>query len=115
MLRILTEEPSMAQLIIRYFVRQKGRMQADLVNHLFYTSEKRLARTLLQLALPGKNAAPHAIIPRISQETLADMIGTTRSRVSYFMNRFRKRGFIEYSGLASIQVNSSLRSLVPLQ
>jgi len=113
MLRVLSEEPSMARLLIRYFALQKARMQAELVNHLFYTSEKRLARTLLQLAQPGKDAASRAVIPRINQETLAEMIGTTRSRVSFFMNRFRKRGFIEYEGLTSIWVNDSLRGLVP--
>jgi CRP-like cAMP-binding protein len=113
MFRVLSEEPRMARLLIRYFALQKARMQAELVNHLFYTSEKRLARTLLQLAQPGKDAASRSTIPRIRQETLAEMIGTTRSRVSYFMNRFRKKGFIEYEGLTSIWVNDSLRGLVP--
>ena len=113
MIRVLREEPAMVQLMLRHYARQKTRMQADLVNHLFYTSEERLALTLLQLAQPGKNSSPHATIPRIRQETLAEIVGTTRSRVSYFMNRFRKKGLIDYGGPARIQVNNLLRAMVP--
>ncbi|WP_263356239.1 Crp/Fnr family transcriptional regulator [Acidicapsa ligni] len=115
MIRVLLEEPAMSRLFTRYLISRNTRMQADLVDQLFNSSEKRLARTLLLLSQTGKDGESLAALPKISQETLADMVGTTRSRVSFFMNRFRKMGFIEYSGLNRIHVNSSLLSLVPLQ
>ena len=113
--RVLREEPAMSQMFIRYLVTRNTRMQADLVDQLFNSSEKRLARTLLLLSQAGANGEEASPLPRISQETLADMVGTTRSRVSFFMNRFRKMGFIEYSGFNHILVNTSLLSMVPLQ
>jgi CRP/FNR family cyclic AMP-dependent transcriptional regulator len=115
MLRVIREEPSMSQMMIRYLVTRNSRIQADLVDQLFNSSEKRLARTLLLLSESGKDGDLQAPLPKISQETLADMVGTTRSRVSFFMNRFRKLGFIEYSGLNRIHVNSSLLTVVPQQ
>jgi CRP/FNR family cyclic AMP-dependent transcriptional regulator len=115
MIRVLLEEQSMSRLFTRYLISRNTRMQADLVDQLFNSSEKRLARTLLLLSQAGKDGETQAALPKISQETLADMVGTTRSRVSFFMNRFRKMGFIEYSGLNRIHVNSSLLSLVPQQ
>jgi len=114
MVRVLVEEKAMSRLFIRYLLTRNTRIQADLVDQLFNSSEKRLARTLLLLS-QTKDGEPTAPLPKISQETLADMVGTTRSRVSFFMNRFRKMGFIEYSGLNRIHVKSSLLSVVPLQ
>jgi CRP/FNR family cyclic AMP-dependent transcriptional regulator len=115
MLRVMREEPAMSQMMIRYLVTRNTRIQADLVDQLFNSSEKRLARTLLLLSESGKDGDNQSPLPKISQETLADMVGTTRSRVSFFMNRFRKMGFIEYSGLNRIHVNSSLLTVVPQQ
>jgi CRP-like cAMP-binding protein len=115
MVRTLTEEGAMSRLFIKYLLSRNTRIQADLVDQLFNSSEKRLARTLLMLSQTGREDMPLAPLPRISQATLADMVGTTRSRVSFFMNRFRKLGFIEYSGLNRIHVNSSLLSVVPTQ
>jgi CRP/FNR family transcriptional regulator, cyclic AMP receptor protein len=115
LVRTLTEQPAMSRLFIKYLLSRNTRIQADLVDQLFNSSEKRLARTLLLLSQTGREDMPLAPLPRISQATLADMVGTTRSRVSFFMNRFRKLGFIEYSGLNRIHVNSSLLSMVPLQ
>ena len=115
MVRVLVEEKAMSRLFIRYLLTRNTRIQADLVDQLFNSSEKRLARTLLLLSQTSKDGEPQALLPKISQETLADMVGTTRSRVSFFMNRFRKMGFIEYSGLNRIHVKSSLLSVVPLQ
>jgi len=86
------------------------RYEADLVDQLFNSSEKRLARTLLLLAQFGKEGKPETVVPKISQETLAEMVGTTRSRVSFFMNRFREMGFIEYNG--GLEVHSSLLSVI---
>jgi CRP/FNR family cyclic AMP-dependent transcriptional regulator len=88
------------------------RYEEDLVDHLFNSSEKRLARILLLLAHFGKEGVPETVIPKISQETLAEMIGTTRSRVSFFMNRFRKLGFLNYDGGSGLQVHSSLLNVV---
>jgi CRP/FNR family transcriptional regulator, cyclic AMP receptor protein len=106
MLRMLHEERSFADFFLHYMLRRQVRIQADLLDQLFNSSEKRLARILLLMADFEKSGAEELIIPKISQETLAEMIGTTRSRVSFFMNRFRKRGFIEYNG--RIQVRKSL-------
>jgi CRP/FNR family transcriptional regulator, cyclic AMP receptor protein len=103
-------EPAFAELFIAHLLARNGRVEADLVDQLFNSSEKRLARTLLLLANFGKEGDPEPVLAKISQETLAEMIGTTRSRVSHFMNRFRKLGFIEYNG--HIQVHRSLLNLV---
>lgn len=109
-LRVIHEEPAFAEVFIAHLLGRSIRAEADLVDQLFNSSEKRLARVLLLLANFGKEGKPEPIIPKLSQETLAEMIGTTRSRVSFFMNRFRKLGFIDYNG--SIEVHSSLLSVV---
>ena len=108
-LRLLREEPGFAEVFITYILERGIRVEADLVDQLFNSSEKRLARTLLLLANFGKEPRPETIT-HISQESLAEMIGTTRSRVSFFMNKFRKLGFIDYNG--GIRVHSSLLSVV---
>jgi CRP-like cAMP-binding protein len=95
---------------VRYVVDRHNRTQADLVDQLFNSSEKRLARALLILARFGKEDKPETVIPQVSQETLAEMVGTTRSRVNFFMNKFRKLGFVHYNG--GLQVHSSLLSVV---
>jgi CRP/FNR family transcriptional regulator, cyclic AMP receptor protein len=110
MVRVLHEEQMFSEVFVSYLLARNARIQEDLVDHLFNSSEKRLARTLLLLAQFGKEGAPETVIPKISQETLAEMIGTTRSRVSFFMNRFRKLGFIEYNG--KLSVHSSLLNVV---
>ena len=110
MIRALHEERSFSELFIRFLLERSMRVQADLVDQLFNSSEKRLARILLLMAEFGKPGDPEQYIPKISQETLAEMIGTTRSRVSFFMNRFRKMGFIEYNG--RIKVHRSLLNVV---
>jgi CRP-like cAMP-binding protein len=98
MVRALHRERELAELFIAYLLARNIRIEEDLVDQLFNSSEKRLARVLLLLAHFGKESQPENVIPKISQETLAAMIGTTRSRVSFFMNRFRKMGFINYNG-----------------
>lgn len=110
MVRVLHEEQLFSEVFVSYLLARNARVQEDLVDQLFNSSEKRLARALLLLAQFGKEGAPETVIPKISQETLADMIGTTRSRVSFFMNRFRKLGFIEYNGKLSI--HSSLLNVI---
>ncbi len=112
MVRVMFEEPSFADIFMKFLLARSMRTQADLVDQLFNSSEKRLARILLLMAEFGKVGGPDTFIPPITQETLADMIGTTRSRVSFFMNRFRKLGFISYNG--RIQVNKSLLNVVLL-
>ncbi len=109
-LRVIHQEPAFAEMFIAHILGRTIRVEADLVDQLFNSSEKRLARLLLLLANFGKEDKPEPLIAKISQETLADMIGTTRSRVSFFMNKFRKLGFIHYNG--GIQVHSSLLNLV---
>jgi CRP-like cAMP-binding protein len=109
--RVLREEPDFSELFLMHLLSRNIRMEADLVDQLFNSSEKRLARVLLLLANYEKPGEPQAVIPKISQETLAEIIGTTRSRVSFFMNRFRKKGFIDYNG-ASLAVHSSLLHFV---
>ena len=109
-IRVLHEEHSFSDLFLRFLLVRSMRTQADLVDQLFNSSEKRLARILLLLAEFGKPGEPESLIPEITQETLAEMIGTTRSRVSFFMNRFRKLGFIEYNG--RIRVHRSLLNVV---
>ena len=110
MLRLLRDEPSFSERFISYMLARNLRVEADLVDHLFNSSEKRLARALLLLARYGDQTGPEQRIPKISQETLAEMIGTTRSRVNFFMNKFRGLGFIEYNG--EITVNTALLSVV---
>ena len=109
-IRVIHEELAFAELFIAHLLSRSIRVEADLVDQLFNSSERRLARLLLLLANFGKEGKPEPIIAKISQETLAEMIGTTRSRVSFFMNRFRKLGFIEYNG--GIAVHSSLLNVV---
>ena len=115
MARLLHREHALSDWFIARMLVRNIRIEADLVDQFFNSSEKRLARTLLLLSQTGREDMPLAPLPKISQATLADLVGTTRSRVSFFMNRFRKLGFIEYSGLNRIHVNSSLLSVVPLQ
>jgi CRP/FNR family transcriptional regulator, cyclic AMP receptor protein len=110
MLRVLHAEPSFAELFMIYLLTRNSRVEEDLVDQLFNSSEKRLARTLLLLANFGQDGGPQPITIPISQETLAEIIGTTRSRVSLFMNKFRKFGFIEYNG--HLEVHSSLLSVL---
>ena len=110
MIRVMHEEHGFSDLFLKFLLARSMRIQADLVDHLFNSSEKRLARILLLMAEFGQPGEPETLIPKISQETLADMIGTTRSRVSFFMNRFRKLGFIEYSG--RIRVHKSLLNVI---
>jgi CRP/FNR family transcriptional regulator, cyclic AMP receptor protein len=110
MIRVLHEEHEFSDLFMRFLLARTMRVQADLIDQLFNSSEKRLARILLLMAEFGKPGEPEPLIPPITQETLAEMIGTTRSRVSFFMNRFRKLGFIEYNG--RIQVHKSLLNVV---
>ena len=110
MIRVLHEEPAFAELFTAYLLSHSIRIQEDLVDQLFNSSEKRLARVLLLLAHFGKEGKPETVIAKISQETLAEMIGTTRSRVSFFMNKFRKLGFIDYNG--ELHVHSSLLNIV---
>jgi CRP-like cAMP-binding protein len=112
MARVMHDEPSFADFFLKFLLARSMRTQADLVDQLFNSSEKRLARILLLMAEFGKPGERDTFIPPISQETLAEMIGTTRSRVSFFMNRFRKLGFISYNG--RIQVNKSLLNVVLL-
>ena len=110
MLAALQDEPKFSELFMAYLLTRNSRIEEDLIDQLFNSSEKRLARLLLLLANFGKEGSPQPISPNISQETLAEMIGTTRSRVSFFMNKFRKLGFISYNG--KIEVNSSLLNAV---
>ena len=110
MIRVMHEEHAFSDMFLKFLLARSMRIQADLVDQLFNSSEKRLARILLLMAEFGKPGEPEQFIPKISQETLAEMIGTTRSRVSFFMNRFRKLGFIQYNG--RIQVHKSLLNVV---
>jgi len=110
MIRVMHEEHAFSDLFLKFLLTRSMRTQADLVDQLFNNSEKRLARILLLMAEFGKPGEPEALIPTITQETLAEMIGTTRSRVSFFMNRFRKLGFIEYNG--RIRVHKALLNVV---
>ena len=110
MIRVLHEQHTFSDRFIAYMLTRNIRVEADLVDQLFNSSEKRLARTLLLLARYGKQGSPHRVLPKISQETLAEMVGTTRSRVNFFMNKFKKLGFVDYNGV--ITINSSLLSVV---
>jgi CRP/FNR family cyclic AMP-dependent transcriptional regulator len=109
-IRVLHDEPAFSELFMSYLLARNIRMEADLIDQLFNSSEKRLARLLLLLANFGQEGRPQPVIAKISQETLAEMIGTTRSRVSHFMNKFRRLGFITYNG--HLEIHSSLLSVV---
>ena len=110
MMRLLHEEPGFSDRFLEYMLSRNIRIEEDLVDQLFNSSEKRLARTLLLLARYGKEDKPQGVLPTLSQEMLAEMVGTTRSRVNFFMNKFRKLGFIEYNG--GLKINTSLLSVV---
>ena len=110
MIRLLHEQHALSDRFLAYILARNVRVEADLVDQLFNSSEKRLARTLLLLARYGKRDIPHRVLPKISQEMLAEMVGTTRSRVNFFMNKFKKLGFIEYNG--GLKINDSLLSIV---
>jgi CRP/FNR family cyclic AMP-dependent transcriptional regulator len=110
MFKVLHEQHALSDRFIKYMLARNIRIEEDLVDQLFNSSEKRLARILLLLARYGKEDQPHGVLPTMSQETLAEMIGTTRSRVNFFMNKFRKLGFIKYNG--GLQINTSLLSVV---
>jgi CRP/FNR family cyclic AMP-dependent transcriptional regulator len=110
LLRVLHEEHELSDHFIAYMLARNIRVEEDLIDQLFNSSEKRLARSLLLLARYGKQDQPDGLLPRVSQETLAGMVGTTRSRVNFFMNKFRKMGFLEYNG--RIKVNKSLLTVV---
>jgi CRP-like cAMP-binding protein len=111
MIQALHREHALSDLFVAYLLTRNIRYEEDLVDHLFNSSEKRLARILLLLAHFGKEGVPETVIPKMSQETLAEMVGTTRSRVSFFMNRFRKLGFVDYDD-SGLQVHSSLLNIV---
>jgi CRP/FNR family cyclic AMP-dependent transcriptional regulator len=114
MIEALRREPALSEMFVAYLLARNIRYEEDLVDQLFNSSEKRLARVLRLLAHFGKEGIPEAVVPKISQETLAEVVGTTRSRVSFFMNRFRKLGFIHYAGGTdgALQVHSSLLNIV---
>jgi CRP-like cAMP-binding protein len=107
---VLHNQPSFSALFLAYLLARNIRIQEDLVDHLFNSIEKRLARVLLLMAHFGKEGKPEPVVPKVSQETLAEMIGTTRSRVSFFMNKFRKLGFVHYNG--GLHVHSSLLNII---
>jgi CRP/FNR family transcriptional regulator, cyclic AMP receptor protein len=111
MMRVLHREHTLSDMFVAYLLARNIRYEEDLVDQLFNSSEKRLARILLLLAHFGKEGTPETVVPKIGQETLAEMVGTTRSRVSFFMNRFRKLGFINYNS-EGLQVHSSLLNVV---
>lgn len=110
LLRVLKNEPTFSQMFISHILTRNARVEEDLVDQLFNSTEKRLARLLLLMANFGKDGTPEPVVAKISQETIAEMVGTTRSRVSHFMNKFRKLGFIDYNG--HLQVHSALLSVV---
>ena len=114
MITVLHDEPKLSELFLTYLLARNIRIQEDLVDQLFNSTEKRLARVLLLMAKFGKEGKPEAVIAKVNQATLAEMIGTTRSRVSFFMNKFRKLGFIEYDGASQkgLHVHSSLLNVV---
>ena len=112
MVRLLHKQHAMSDRFITHMLARNVRIEEDLIDQLFNSSEKRLARTLLLLARYGQPQKPVRVVPQISQETLAEMVGTTRSRVNFFLNKFKKLGFIEYNGQLPITINSSLLSVV---
>jgi len=109
-IRLLHDQPAFSDMLLHHLLSRNIRIEADLVDQLFNSSEKRLARVLLLLANFGKEGKPEPVIPKVTQETLAEIVGTTRSRVSFFMNRFRKLGFIEYNG--RLEVHTSLLNVI---
>ena len=112
MVRVLHKQHAMSDRFIAHMLARNIRIEEDLIDQLFNSAEKRLARTLLLLARYGKQDKPASVVPKLSQETLAEMIGTTRSRVNFFLNKFKKLGFIEYDGDCPLKINSSLLSVV---
>jgi CRP-like cAMP-binding protein len=112
MVKLLHKQHELSDRFIAHMLARNIRIEEDLIDQLFNSAEKRLARTLLLLARYGKQDQPASVVPRISQETLAEMIGTTRSRVNFFLNKFKKLGFIEYDGELPLKINSSLLSVV---
>ena len=110
MVRVLHDEHAFSDRFIKHMLARNIRIEEDLVDQLFNSSEKRLARTLLLLARYGKEGSPQRVLPKVSQETLAEIVGTTRSRVNFFMNKFRKLGFIDYNG--DLKINNSLLGVV---
>ena|SRR5579884_4177 len=113
MVRLLHKQPDFAEAFISYLVLRNTRIEEDLVDQLFNSAEKRLARTLLLLARYGKESKPEPIIPKVSHETLAEMVGTTRSRITFFMNRFKKMGFVDYDAKSgSLEVHNALLNVV---
>ena len=112
MLALLHRQPAMSGRFISHMLSRNTRIEEDLTDQLFNSSEKRLARTLLLLASYGKPDQPTAAVPKISQDTLAKMVGTTRSRVNFFLNKFKRLGFIEYNGDVPLKINESLLSVV---
>jgi CRP-like cAMP-binding protein len=112
MVRLLRTQHAMSDRFIAHMLARNLRIEEDLIDQLFNSSEKRLARALLLLARYGNQDRPARIVPRVSQETLAEMIGTTRSRVNFFLNKFKKLGFIEYDGELPLKINNSLLSVV---
>ena len=112
MIRVMHDEPAFADLFLKFLLARSMRTQADLVDQLFNSSEKRLARILLLLSHFGKESRSEPVLPRVSQNDLAEMVGTTRSRVSHFMNKFRDHGFIDYADSGGLTVNNSLLSVV---
>jgi CRP-like cAMP-binding protein len=110
MIALLKREHQFSEMFVAFLLSRNARFQEALADQLFNSSEKRLARVLLQLAQFGKDGAPESVVPKITQEMLAEMVGTTRARVSFFMNRFRKMGFIQYNG--TLQVHSSLLNVI---
>jgi len=112
MIRVLHDEQAFGELFMAHLLTRNSRVEEDLVDQLFNSSEKRLARALLLFARYGKQDRPVRLVPKISQETLAEMVGTTRSRVNFFLNKFRRLGFIEYDGETPVKINSSLLSVV---
>jgi CRP/FNR family transcriptional regulator, cyclic AMP receptor protein len=109
-IRVIRSQPKFSELFLTYLLSRNIRIEEDLVDRLFNSSEKRLARILLLLANFGKNDRPEQVIPKISQETLAEMVGTTRARVNFFMNKFRKLGFVSYDG--GLEVHSALLNVI---
>lgn len=112
MFRLLRKQHAMSDRFLSHMLTRNIRIEEDLIDQLFNSAEKRLARTLLLLARYGKEDEPSKVVPKVSQETLAEMIGTTRSRVNFFLNKFKKLGFIEYEGELPLKINSSLLSVV---
>jgi CRP-like cAMP-binding protein len=112
MQHLLRQEPAMSDRFLRHLLARNLRIEEDLIDQLFNSSEKRLARALLLFARYGKQDRPTRVVPRISQRTLAEMIGTTRSRVNFFLNKFKRLGFIEYDGVTPLKINGSLLSVV---